>query len=87
MTDKCKTCLNGNPSISCVNCGSGFRNYHPYKPPTNADRIRAMSDEELAECVLGPCQFESSLCIEPRKGCKECTLDWLKQPVKEAPHD
>ena len=25
--EKCKTCANGYPSVSCTNCGTGFRNY------------------------------------------------------------
>ena len=41
MTNKCKTCMHGYPNVECVNCGTGFRNYLPYTPPTNADRIRA----------------------------------------------
>lgn len=48
MIEKCKTCLSGYPSVECVNCGTGLRNYRPYKPPTNADRIRGLNDEELA---------------------------------------
>ena len=67
--------------ICCTCNGSGE------KPQTNADRIRAMSDEELAE-FLGQYRF-SDICDE---GCDHCTyhgdcnkrlLDWLQQPVKE----
>ena len=52
-------------------------------PQTNADRIRAMSDEEL-ERFLG----QYSLCTRvgrcPDHGeCHRCVLDWLKQPVKD----
>ena len=45
---------------------------------TNADRIRGMSDEELAKllCCTGWRMFEY----------KEC-LEWLKQPVEEDKHD
>jgi hypothetical protein len=25
--EKCKTCANGYPSVSCANCGSGYKNY------------------------------------------------------------
>lgn len=47
---------------------------------TNADRIRAMSDEELSDVVYGPCQIKGhGGCNEPDKGCRECTLDWLRQ--------
>ena len=57
------------------------------KLQTNADRIRAMSDEELAE-FLSEYQF-CDMCDE---GCDACTyhgecdkrlLDWLKQPAEE----
>ena len=43
----------------------------PSTPQTNADRIRAMSDEELAE----------NLC--DKRLTKEMWLKWLKQPAKE----
>ena len=54
---------------------------------TNADRIRTLSDEELAE-FLGEYRF-CDICDE---GCDACTyhgdcgkrlLDWLKQPAEE----
>ena len=54
------------------------------KPQTNADRIRAMSDEELAKV---PSQFGYS-CVFPQKECGEsdtcekCLLEWLKQPAE-----
>lgn len=56
-----------------------------YHPCTNADRIRAMSDEELAKwfdrdaseplwCVLSECpDYEE---------CVKCILKWLKSPVE-----
>ena len=45
---------------------------------TNAQKIRAMSDEELAKllCCTGWKMFEY----------KEC-LEWLKQPVEEDKHE
>ena len=55
-------------------------------PKTNADRIRAMTDEELCE-FLGEYKF-CDICEE---GCDSCTyngdcdkrlLDWLKQPAE-----
>lgn len=53
---------------------------------TNADRIRAMTDEELAR-FLG----QHSLCSRvercPDHGkCHKCVLDWLKQPKEGADH-
>lgn len=51
------------------------------KPQTNADRIRAMTDEELAEFVSGlGCPDHAMDCM---RACLECCLKWLKQPVKE----
>ena len=45
----------------------------PLNPQTNADRIRAMTDEELAYFMAN---------IEP---CRESAwLDWLKQEVSDA---
>ena len=64
---------------------------------TNADRIRAMSDEELASIFLradfckccehekgGVCNF---ICAYPNipiyEGCKQAALKWMKQPAEE----
>ena len=45
---------------------------------TNADRVRAMSDEELAKllCCTGWRMFEYKKCFE-----------WLHQPAEEDDHD
>lgn len=54
---------------------------------TNADRIRAMTDEELAEqmcdhtCMLCPIEGCEGRIEEGRKKCKQYWLDWLKQEV------
>lgn len=71
----------------------------PYKTMTNADRLRAMSDEELAEFYGNdvdacPPGRDSGKCIdelyahgeEPYpsvKQCMECWLDWLRQEAQE----
>jgi hypothetical protein len=95
MMEKCSTCMHGYPNIECVNCGTGFRNYLPYTPPTNADRIRHMSDEELAEYIFDlvngseycyrHCAYQDD-CVP--KGfdhdtCIKGVINWLKQPAKE----
>ena len=49
-----------------------------HEPITNADRIRAMSDKELADVVVCPHTGNWYLCIDD---CKKCRLEWLKQPV------
>lgn len=54
---------------------------------TNGDRIRAMSDAELAYWMTH--LHEDGHCLNERcqifldKTCDECVLDWLKQPAKE----
>ena len=76
----------------CENC-NGFIDmrgeFHqhkekPFMPPmTNADCIRAMSDEELAKFIAIPCQCE----VGPNDGFRECgndlclqyVLKWLRQ--------
>lgn len=50
---------------------------------TNADRIRAMSEEELADVVFGKCQIYGTKCTELDKNCADCTLAWLCAEAKE----
>ena len=51
---------------------------------TNADRIRAMTDEELAKV---PKQWSGYSCVFLDRECREtdtcekCLLEWLKQPA------
>lgn len=57
----------------------------PYRtePITNADHIRAMSDEELAKLLdyeLG-CPATGD-CAKMSKDCKTCWLCWLQQPAE-----
>ena len=63
-------------------------------PMTNADRIRAMSDEELAAALAILTKYD--VCINPgAMGCDDCPfsvfcsdckegqeLEWLQQPVE-----
>ena len=61
--------------------------------PTNADKIRAMSDEELAEFILqiASCDKENVLCVPTEYKhsgkcnghCREGRINWLKQEAKE----
>ena len=57
---------------------------------TNADHIRAMSDEELAEWTNYNCHcpppFLEIFCpyrtgSKQTKSCQVCWLDWLREPV------
>ena len=57
---------------------SGYFEVH--KPKTNADRIRAMTDEELREflCSITKCEVCQ---FEIWGGCG--LLEWLQQPAEE----
>ena len=79
----CETCIHRDlPSFSatCVECGIAMKNYQ-HKTITNADRLRAMSDEELAEWVWGA--ETAGRAYGPRG--KKAWLDWLKQEAKDEP--
>lgn len=62
-----------------------------YKPQTNADRIRAMSDEELCEMLtIGTGGFDCGTCRDSNACDRECELhcaEWLKQPMKDGDND
>ena len=49
---------------------------------TNAGRIRAMSDEELADVIANgvSCVLEAPHCKDV--DCTPCILRWLQQPAK-----
>ena len=64
---------NGQTSAICPVCGGIGR--HEIQM-TNADRIRAMSDEELAE-------FLFQVGYNHRWGLEEYALEWLQQPAEE----
>ena len=73
-------------SKSCEDChGIGFIRV----PKTNADRIRAMSDEELAEFlnrVKEPCDYCQLAIVEgacTETLCDDAMMKWLKQPAEE----
>lgn len=74
----------GQTSTICPVCG-GIGTHEIQM--TNADRIRAMSDEELAniiECPYGNPYFDEHL---PCKGsCHDCLLIWLQMPAEEDDH-
>lgn len=52
-----------------------------FKPKTNADRIRNMTDEELAEWLNGfsECLIPNGDCLD--KYCDNCVMKWLKSEV------
>lgn len=61
-------------------------------PQTNADRIRAMSDEELMHLLFSKisCGSVCAFCVPTMRRenkcdghCRNGVLTWLKQPVKD----
>lgn len=52
------------------------------KPMTNADRIRSLSDEDLAELLMWYCPYPNRK-EECEQGCEKCVAEWLRRPVKE----
>lgn len=68
------------------------KDYPPYldypkerKKQTNADRIRAMSDEELATLLESKCPTAKCPNLVMTSGsdqCYRCWLDWLGQEVE-----
>ena len=67
-----------------IDIGGEFYN----KPITNADRIRAMSDEELADfidrCEMNDIDYAKTFCdlCNGQYECDQCRLEWLRQPAE-----
>ena len=101
------TCGAGTPEEAEANCtyfirGECTASFCEYrrKKRTNADRIRAMSDEEIPEYVCrnsintlcdiicgGECNAIATLKKSGDWACKEIVMKWLQQPVEEDDHD
>lgn len=69
---------------SCPVCGAEIR---VGTDMTNADRIRVMTDEELAEWLSD--MHDAVTCpnggaINCNPSCKRCWLNWLKEGVDDA---
>lgn len=79
------------PYKRCKKCGAFIVSgelCEDCKLMTNADRIRQMTDEELAEMLLlSTCYFGCNKCKYhgkcKGKSCTEAALEWLKQEVSE----
>lgn len=106
MRKNCETCKHDRLKTSicdeCYNTSDAPTKWEPaghYKPDTNADRIRAMSDEELANYLLqfGDLEDRIKFCQNlpecdallnteegiPEEKCVGCLLKWLRKPVEE----
>lgn len=51
------------------------------QPPTIADHIRCLPDEELAKIIMCPYDNDHNNCI-PGSNCLDCCLKWLQQPYE-----
>ncbi len=57
-------------------------------PMTNADRIRSMTDEELAKILGDKCiRPPTSECAKACGDCVACWLEWLQQSVERLKED
>ena len=99
ITELCVNCKKNN---SCTMCWKTSNKKCPhFIQKTNADKIRAMSDEELAKFLthINPtncqdCAFSHGWRCQPDRDdysdfekCKEGRKRWLQQPVKENDYD
>ena len=86
------TCVNckyaGRPTYKspCSEC-KGYSKHEAVEIRTNGDRIRAMSDDELAEFIgdfelCDVCSKECNALID-NEDCGKQLLKWLKQPESE----
>lgn len=96
--DGCKGCAyvsRGEHEAPCIKCAQNASDN--YKRMTNADRIRSMSDEELAEWLTNMCDFTNPDDEEPYKSIYNIDtekeeivhdsygsfMDWLQSEAEE----
>lgn len=102
VTELCVNCKKNISYTTCTRCWKTNAKKCPYfAPKTNAERIRSMSDEELAEFLtdINPtncqdCGFSHGWRCQPDrddysdfKKCKEGRKRWLQQPAEEADNE
>lgn len=85
-------CCEGNVCAEPFDIALGC-DYRLVKPQTNADRIRAMSDEELVDALMTflvksveNSEF-SKVKVEFEEGYRDALLEELRQPVKDGEND
>ena len=69
------------------NCGEDCPGWDR-KVVTNADRIRAMTDEELAKFIpdwsyTNACKCGEKPYVACNNECEKCVSEWLQQPAEE----
>ena len=81
----CKDCKKQGCSLAGKNHEMSFE-CRLYVGKTNADRLRSMTDEELARWIATTADDNCPDTAHERycdNRCGECWLDWLKSPVEE----
>ena len=81
--DECKVCANADNEY-CFACDNG----NQFKPMINADRIRSMTDEELAQWLAVFCNGQTPQkvgkpCVSGFGTCEECWLEWLREEAND----
>ena len=79
--EKCKYRSKSEYEYPCERCTHGCIVKEHYEPMTNADRIRDMDDEELAEFLCNVNQY-SDMQV-PSKKEVDAMIDWLQSEVEE----
>ena len=85
--EKCRKCRHVDSWEKCEKCYEGCN----FEGNTNGNKIRAMSDEELAEFldIVEQDGIESQYsgvpcdCCTEKTECCSCWKEWLKSEVKE----
>lgn len=71
-------------------CCTAFEVQKKSRVATNADHIRAMSDEELAKFIPNWSYTDACKCgehyVDCNNECEKCVAEWLQQPYEEANH-
>ena len=80
-----KRCLENADRMICPDYPEKCTKCRAFREPTNADRIRAMSDEELVEFIKN-IKVRAAFC----KAVKDndafealCSAEWLQQPTED----
>lgn len=87
MKKSCHNCTHAKKRTNQLPCRRCFKAEH-WEPMTNAQRIRSMTDEELAVFLgktISGCMRHTEAC-EVNNTCEGCFENWLKQPYEEELH-
>lgn len=86
-------CVMQDGKVDPATCKAAWHCEYATPPVTNADRIRGMSDEELAEWIetiadCWMCKIDEKHCSGGELNTREsCMIHWLYWLRQEAPHD